>query len=1113
MFDDQAKKVLFTAKSIAIYLGIKQIKVEHVLAALLMENTLQEYLELGSIAIPKDLTEFIEQKNEIIKIRSEAHEKLPFESSLKKILNRKETGPLSEILSQTKAKEAGAIHLAGAILRADVEISRQFLKQNNLSIADIKTKVREEFGTKKDEQNRIYEAAILLNKVNFFLKKKVFGQDAGIDALLTGYFQQVLFDQKDSAIRRPASFVFLGDSGTGKTLLAETLPDALRHLGYKRPVKRFSMTNYMSEQHASHLIGIPAPFVSPQEGHLTGFVRKHPNAIIILDEFDRAHEQAHNILLRILDEGVCEDLHSKKLVSFKNNLFILTTNAGRGLYQNTKTFGYFKDLGSIPRHVVGEVLRKELPPASHALIDRISEFNIFPPLGFQALRQICQKGLNIWRQKWQKNNMEIMYRNEQDIITAILLNGGLNSSGRAIEHLITSCLDRPITKWMLKYQEELKHLSRIDILIRDTEGLLNVAGKKISVLWIDDDPNYLEKTIPLLEDICDVQVAHTTGEARKRLREYPSRYGLILLDLNLSEKVEYGPIPGSAVPFPNTLRLLKHIRQNYTSIPVYIHSGHLSSQDDEIYAVFVDCGGAAGIVPKELRNKAPLEFVQEIDRLRSEILWEKHCLDYFRRGQRLNFSVLPVTSSTSKSKLLVRIDGLRFETSPIIEDLQWFSVAISDCSFESLVGVEKIRQKLEEAIEYLKDPAAYAAAGVKPPMGYILHGGPGTGKTSIAKAVAREADALFIGISATIFERKYVGEGPRMIRDLFRVARKYSPVIVFIDEIDALGKRSAAGDGASRSQTSIINTLLECMDGFEINDGVLFIAATNYIEHLDPALLRPGRFTRHLELAPLENSVEIQQLIFQTLHNIPGDRREELARQLAGWLIGLSPAQIVDIVNEGGLIAKRKGDAKVEMEHLLEARNIIMFGEQRAEDIDRNERLQTAQHEAGHTLIAKEYGIEILQVSIVSRRRFSGFMEQQRDSDRAHRSRKQILQEIDILLGGLAVGKVYQGEPISGADNDLMVATRLALGMLYQWGMMPDKGIASIAIDETPIIEIAKIPELWNPVQEILGQRIEQVEEILTNRKDALDCLVNEIIKKENLTQEQIDTILKPWYP
>lgn len=443
-------------------------------------------------------------------------------------------------------------------------------------------------------------------------------------------------------------------------------------------------------------------------------------------------------------------------------------------------------------------------------------------------------------------------------------------------------------------------------------------------------------------------------------------------------------------------------------------------------------------------------------------------------------------------------------------------------TFADVAGIEEAKLEVQEIIDFLKDPNKFQKLGGKIPKGVLLVGAPGTGKTLLARAIAGEAGVPFFSISGSDFVEMFVGVGASRVRDLFDQAKKNAPCIIFIDEIDAVGRHRGAGLGGGhdeREQT--LNQLLVEMDGFESNQGVIIIAATNRPDVLDPALLRPGRFDRQVVVPQPDVKGRFEILKVHT-RNIPIDENVNL-EEIARGTPGFSGADLQNLVNEAALLAARKAKLKVERSDFESAKDKVLMGvERKSMIISDTEKKNTAYHEAGHALVAKlTPGTDPLhKVSIIPRGRALGVTQQLPIDDKYTYSKDYLLDALTVLLGGRAAEEIALNHMTTGAGNDLERATELARKMVTEWGMSEKLGPLTFGKKEEQIFlgrEIARHKDysektaidIDEETKKIVIDAYNRAKNLLSENKDLLDALAQKLLEKETMDAAEIDTLMK----
>ncbi len=444
-------------------------------------------------------------------------------------------------------------------------------------------------------------------------------------------------------------------------------------------------------------------------------------------------------------------------------------------------------------------------------------------------------------------------------------------------------------------------------------------------------------------------------------------------------------------------------------------------------------------------------------------------------------------------------------------------------TFDDVAGLSGVKKDLEEIVLFLKDAEKFHRLGAEIPKGVLLMGPPGTGKTLLARAVAGEAGVPFFSINGSEFIQLFVGVGAGRVRDMFKTAQDNAPAILFIDEIDAVGRQRGAGLGGGhdeREQT--LNQILSEMDGFSPTSTVIVLAATNRPDVLDPALLRPGRFDRHIMVD--RPTIEGRQALFE-LHSMKVPITEDVDFvKLARATVGLTGADIRNLVNEAALWATRQDKDKVEMEDFEYARDKVLMGAKREEVLSDHEKEITAYHEAGHAVLAWLVpGSDLVhKVTIVPRGRALGVTQLVPEEDRYNLGQRDMLAQLTMALGGRTAEKMQFDEFSAGAENDLKRATALARRMVTRWGMSERLGPVAYGHDEEqPFLgrEMAHEHRIFSErtaqvideeIAKILHSAADRAQRILTENRDKLKAVAEALLEKEILDTDEIETLIGP---
>ena len=444
-------------------------------------------------------------------------------------------------------------------------------------------------------------------------------------------------------------------------------------------------------------------------------------------------------------------------------------------------------------------------------------------------------------------------------------------------------------------------------------------------------------------------------------------------------------------------------------------------------------------------------------------------------------------------------------------------------TFNDVAGVDEAKEEVGELVEFLRDPGKFQKLGGKIPRGVLMVGSPGTGKTLLAKAIAGEAKVPFFTISGSDFVEMFVGVGASRVRDMFEQAKKHAPCIIFIDEIDAVGRHRGAGLGGGhdeREQT--LNQLLVEMDGFEGNEGVIVIAATNRPDVLDPALLRPGRFDRQV-VVPLPDMLGREQILKVHMRKVPVSDNVD-AKIIARGTPGFSGADLANLVNEAALFAARANKRLVEMIDFDKAKDkIIMGAERRSMVMSDDEKKLTAYHEAGHAIVGLKVPSHdpVYKVTIIPRGRALGVTMFLPEGDRYSYSKERLESQISSLFGGrLAEELIFGAEKVTtGASNDIQRTTELAHNMVTQWGLSEKLGPLTFGEDEGEVFLGRSVTQhkhmsdetahvIDEEIRNIVDRNYERARTILEENKDILHAMADALIKYETIDKDQIDDLM-----
>ena len=443
-------------------------------------------------------------------------------------------------------------------------------------------------------------------------------------------------------------------------------------------------------------------------------------------------------------------------------------------------------------------------------------------------------------------------------------------------------------------------------------------------------------------------------------------------------------------------------------------------------------------------------------------------------------------------------------------------------TFADVAGCEEAKEEVAELVEFLRDPSKFQKLGGRIPRGVLMVGSPGTGKTLLARAIAGEAKVPFFSISGSDFVEMFVGVGAARVRDMFEQAKKHAPCIVFIDEIDAVGRQRGAGlGGGNDEREQTLNQLLVEMDGFETGVGVIVIAATNRPDVLDPALLRPGRFDRQV-VVPLPDIRGREQILMVHMRKVPvaPDVRPDI---LARGTPGFSGADLANLVNEAALFAARGNKRLVDMDDFERAKDKIMMGAERKSMVmPEHERRNTAYHESGHAVVARllPRTDPVHKVTIIPRGRALGMTMQLPQEDRYSMDREQILQNISVLFGGRISEEVFMKQMTTGASNDFERATEMARRMVTQWGMSDHLGPMVYGENEGEVflgrsitthknVSEATMQQVDAEIRRIIDEQYKLARKLIEDNSDKVEAMAKALMEWETIDADQVNDIME----
>ncbi|MBO4288782.1 MAG: AAA family ATPase [Lachnospiraceae bacterium] len=934
------------------------------------------------------------------------------------------------------------------------------------------------------------EVAEKYRKLRVDLLDAVKGQNDPVMEFVRDCFQGNVLGRDEEQDQPRASFLFVGPPGTGKSLMART---AARSLGLP-----------------CMLLGISMYMMGPAES-VTYFVKEHPECVLIFDDVDRADSDVYQLLIQVLEQGYTV-IRSGIKISFRKAIIIMTTSAGRDLYENN-----YGDISGTPKSVILEALRSEMIPGTNhprfpsVFCDCLSAADtiMFSHLSMQILARMVEENFSHTAEQIRSEyGYQVSYDHRLPLL--FLFHQGNSEDAKPVIRQSGAFMKNELyelSRQIESHEDLLNNIEalhfEIDLSSEDLDPELRGLFEKprtteIAVLCREEDRSLFS----LPEDYV-VRFAETPEELEACLNNDVSfvlidpMFGLKEGDARGVSLDDYGSIG---------VKSFFRLKKSGDTIPVYLleTGSPLGETDKNTFTRL----GAAGVVSTV--SSSPETVNRQLQQIAEEICMEARGQEFLRRGYVLDFNTAQIPDGAT-----LRVQYHSLHKQRVIDSASAASfVADVDrpkVTFDDVIGAENAKNELRYFIKFLSNPRKFISEGGKPAKGVLLYGPPGTGKTMLARAMAGESDVAFIQTSATEFLNKYFGQSEENVRNVFRTAQKYAPSIIFIDEIDAIGKSRT---GEFQHTESVLNALLTELDGFrtDVNKPVFVLAATNYKlqedgsgqRTLDPALVR--RFDNRI-LVDLPNEKErIQYLTRVVKEKGFVDVSESTIKNLAARTPGLSIAILQNVADLAFRNAS-KLDRAPNGEDLLNALEEYSYGEKK--DWGEKYYRSVAIHESGHSYMAWKSGEKPSYVTIVSRGSFGGYMAHENSEDKPVYSKEELTWRIRCALAGRAAEEVFYGRDASlntGASGDLQTATQYALSMLCDYGMTDGNFIALPfrAISGTPMA--ASYLEQAN---RILRQEMAKTVELIEEGKEKVKKLADRLLEENNLTGEKIQAVFE----
>lgn len=966
--------------------------------------------------------------------------------------------------------------------------------------ADGESREKEQESGRKDAEF-LKDLTRQVKEMQSVLSERVLGQEHAVSTFVSGYFQSQIMLRSDPGRTKPgATFLFAGPPGVGKTFLAEQAAEALG-----LPYCRFDMSEYADGGAVTEFSGAGQTFRGAKPGNVTSFVYDNPRCLLLFDEIEKANIDIIHLFLQILDAGRLRDNYTNKEVSFRDAVIILTTNAGRRLYEESRE----KNLSGIPRKTIIRALREEvsertrMPAFPAAICSRFAAGNVvmFNHMEAHILRGIAQRKLEESAAAVSEAfGLEIGI--DKEVATALLFSEGGNADARMVTGRAETFLNA-----------ELFELFRLMVSESSSYKIDRLKKIRLSVNLSESDPEITELFYPKRQKDILVFAPEKTLEGETVQSEKcvihsacePEAAGKILKQEEIaavfiepageggSAGKKYLNIEDVSSPY---MEFYRYICTSRLSVPVYILQTEETVLSEEEKVSFMRTG-ARGICISEKGKLA--EKIAEV----CERLHQQESMDTLARYNKvLSFdSAQQILDDGETAEISFINFGLGYALDADDRKKVLADVSKPELTFDQVIGAEDVKEELKFFADYLKHPRKYVKKGLRPPKGVLLYGPPGTGKTMLAKAMAAEADMTFITAEGGQFLKKYVGEGPEAVHDLFRTARKYAPAILFIDEIDAIGK-PRTGDRTQNIGSEVLNALLTEMDGFRNAEAasVFVLAATNFDVTgngpacLDAALVR--RFDRRIKVE-LPNSDERRQFLeMKCRAGAAFSVSQEKIDNIVARSTGMSLALLDSVLELSQRSAVRCQSDCVTDEILEEAFETYNSGREKKWDPQQLER--TARHEAGHALLCWKNGEMPAYLTIVARADHGGYMQQESKEDKGVYTKAELLGRIRTALAGRAAEIVCYGEEegiTTGASGDLQTATGLARYMICSCGMDEEAGMSVIGKEE--LAQAGLNETIRKKINKILAEELKNAEAVIRENREILDTLT-EVLMKEN---------------
>ena len=972
------------------------------------------------------------------------------------------------------------------------------------------TKTEEPKGQEKGEGYRnLGELSQKYRDLNAALLDVVKGQDHAVMKFVQGYNQGELLKKTERGDHPKSYFFFFGPPGVGKTLLATTAADTLGI-----PYKIFNMSEYASHQSFEELIGTSPMYSNSREGTLVKFVDENPECLLVFDEIEKAHINVIRQFLQILGSGKVRNVRNGNDTNFSQATLIFTSNVGKELYADRSI-----NLTTLPEKVIIDAIQKEknamdMPVLPLEICSRIASGNtvMFNHLSIRHLAEMVRFNFDKIVNGMEKEyGIHVTYAKELPLL--FLYNRGGEIDARVAVGQSGIFFKNEIFELMRQFGSGKIDGSKIKTIHLgvDWDGIepdlkrLFINEDKAEVLVFSDNEELFGA---LEEEQYQIHITNTLSDAKEVMK---NDIAAVYIDPFFGTGSDEQTILSIADYNTDGVKFFHSITETQAGIPIF-----MLEMDREFSEV--DRGtflqeGASGTIKVNSKQEASLK--RQFNQIMEELYMERESQIFTQRGWVVGFKTKQeITDTDGEVKILFYDLKKRMAV-----DTESRGAILSDAErpnvcFNDIIGAEKAKEELQYFVSYLQKPRKFLVKGGRPPKGVLLYGPPGTGKTMLAKAMAGESDVTFLQTSASEFKNKYIGESEANIRRIFAKAKKYAPAIIFIDEIDAIGKKRTGSELTSATE-SMLNALLTEMDGFSSADSskpVFVLAATNFgvgaesdgISSLDDALIR--RFDNKIYVDLPKESERKEFILLQLKKKNITTVTEATVQSIAERTTGKSLAILQNIIEKAERDACKKFRSVTDND-ILNALEEYVYGEKKEHSQEYYK--EVAIHETGHAYVSYISGDKPSYITIESRGDFGGYMQHANQEEVTGYTREDLLSRIRTSLAGRAAEQVFYGKEKSlntGASSDLQSATNLAWRIICTYGMEEDQ---LIVLHKEDILKSSVASDYIAKVNEILKTEMKNTIAIIQEAKDKIQKIADALVRENKLTGAQFEELMK----